>query len=135
MNRSKQSCSGCIPIRYPVIPCRVDGRGRVGAHFHHPAVALPTLSQLSAAHQSLQRRLVRHNRRSNRHSQPVSPPSHLAQSRFPTCRQRLKLPGSHLRRPVRDPRQTGPSARPSRGAVVWEGLVLSETDGTNRAVA
>ena len=69
------------------------------------------------------------------HSQPVSPPSHLAQSRFPTCRQPLKLPGSHLRRPVRDPRQTGPSARPSRGAVAWEGLVLSETDGMNRAVA
>ena len=66
MNRSKQSCSGCIPNRYPVIPCRVDGRGRVGAHFHHPPVALPTLSQLSAAHQRSQRRLVRHNRRSNR---------------------------------------------------------------------
>ena len=47
MNRSKQSCSGVSPIRYPVIPCRVDGRGRVGAHFHHPAVARPTLSQLS----------------------------------------------------------------------------------------
>ena len=51
------------PDRHPVIPCRVDGRGRVGAHFHHPAVALPTLSQLSAAHQRLSGAWSRHNRR------------------------------------------------------------------------
>ena len=78
MNRSKQSCSGCIPIRYPVIPCRVDGRGRVGAHFHHPAVALPTLSQLSAAHQRLSGAWSGTIDAPTGHS-----PSHLAQSRFP----------------------------------------------------
>ena len=43
------------------------------------------------------------------HSPPVSPPSHLAQSRFPTCRQPLKLP----RQPPA-PTRHGPPAPPLR---------------------